>query len=69
MADITRVQVLQNHLENVGANGYITLHPGLKITVRPRLYEYDMTIIVVAMPDAVEFGAKLSQLTSTLYSR
>ena len=53
LTDITRVEVVENRIERVS---------GLKITVKPR--SGSVTTIIVAMPDATEFAARLNQMIS-----
>ena len=62
VADITNVEVVEDRVETF-KNKFIILRPGLKITVKPQ--SGSATTIVVAMPDAAEFGARLSELTSS----
>ena len=61
VTDITRVEVVENRIERVSGNIFY-LHPGLKITVKPR--SGSVTTIIVAMPDATEFAARLGQMIS-----
>ena len=61
VADITRVEVIENQVVRVRLN-FLLLNPGLKITVKSQ--SGSVSTIIVVMPDAAEFAAKLSQMTS-----
>ena len=60
--DITSIQVIENQAVSF-QNKFLVLRPGLKITVKP--CSGSVTTILVAMPDAAEFAAKLNELTAS----
>ena len=61
VTDITSVEVCEDRVETFKRQ-FIILRPRLKITVKPQ--SGSVTMIIVAMPDAAEFAAKLNELVS-----